>query len=210
MATYPAIPLSALGERFRERTQPLAPDDEDFEYAHAKLCEGMMLPFAQLAELVDPPDPLVPWEPLFNVDICPGWALPWLGQLVGVRVPSTMDPEDARIFIKELGAFARGSPDAIMAAAKFALTGSKNVFLRERDGGDAYHLEVVTLVSETPDPALVRQYVLLQKPGGITLGSRTTTAWDYQEMTTEYTGQKYKDVPADYPTYGDLVGGPLL
>jgi hypothetical protein len=210
MATYPAIPLSPLGERLRDRTQPLAPDDEDYEYAHAKLCEGMMLPFAQLAELVDPPDPLVPWEPLFNVDICPGWALPWLGQLVGVRVPSTMDPEDARIFIKELGAFARGSPGAIMAAAKFALTGSKTVFLRERDGGDAYRLEVVTIDSETPDPALVRQYVLLQKPAAIVLSARVVVGWDYQEMTTEFTGKKYSDVPTSYATYRNLAAGPSV
>ena len=205
----PDPPYSALGERLRERTQPLAPDDVKYDWAHAKLCEGMMLPFAQLAELVDPPDPYVPWEPLFNVDICPGWALPWLGQLVGVRVVTSLSEDDQRNMIKSLGAFARGSPDAIRAAAGFGLTGTKLVLLRERDNGDAYLLEVVTLVEETPDPALVHQLILSQKPGGIALTSQTVVGWDYQQMTLDYVGKFYKDVHAKYPTYGDLKGGPF-
>ena len=111
--------------------------------------------------------------------------------------------------IKSLGAFARGSPDAIRAAAGFGLTGSKLVLLRERDNGDAYLLEVVTLVEETPDPALVHQLILSQKPGGIALTSQTVVGWDYQQMTLDYVGKFYKDVHAKYPTYGDLKGGPF-
>lgn len=205
----PDPPYSRLGERLRERTQPLAPDDQHYDYAHAKLCEGMMLPFAQLAELVDPPDPYVPWEPLFNVNICPDWALPWLGQIFGVRVVASLPPDDQRQMIKELGAFARGSPDAIRAAARFGLTGSKTVLLRERDDGDAYLLEVVTLVDETPDPALVVRLVLSQKPGGIKLNTHAIVGWDYQQMTLTYVGKFYKDLPKDYPTYAVLKGGPF-
>src|SRR5262245_2084216 len=141
--TYPTDPLSQLGERLKERTQPLAPDDELYDYAHAKLCEGMMLPFEQLAELVDPPDPYIPWEPLFDVDLCPEWALPWLGQLVGVRLPAGLTEQQKRDVIKALGGFGRGGPKAIIDAIKITLTGSKTVTLRERDDGDPYKLEVV-------------------------------------------------------------------
>lgn len=207
--TAPPPPYSDLGDRLRERTQPLAPDDDQWDYAHAKLCEGMMLAFAQLAELVDPPDPYVPWEPLFDVNLCPGWALPWLAQLVGTRVPAGLSDDDARTFIKELGSFKRGSPAAIRAAAQFALTGTKTVYFRERDAGDAYRLEVVTLASETPDPALVLQYILTQKPAGIVLAGRTTVGWDYEAMTTYFTGKKYSQIAAEFPTYADLTGGGL-
>lgn len=168
-----------------------------------------MLPFAQLAELVDPTDPWVPWQPLFDVDLCPYWALPWLGQVVGVRVPRGLSDADARQYIKALGSFQRGSPGAIRAAAGFALSGTKTVFFRERDSGDAYRLEVVVLASETADINLVRQYVLTQKPGGIYLEVRTTTAWDYEQMTIHFVGKKYSDVPPEFPTYRDLMGGPL-
>lgn len=210
MTSPPVPPYSSLGERLRERTEPLAPDDADWGYAHAKLCEGMMLPFAQLAELVDPPDPLVPWEPLFNVDICPYWALPWLAQLVGVRLPGGLSDADARNFIKELGAFKRGSPDAIRAAASFALNGDNpSVFLRERDDGDAYRLEIVTLASETPDINLVIRYILTQKPSGIFLAARTTTGWDYQQMRTHFVGKVYSQVDDEFSTYQDLTGGLL-
>ena len=203
---------SPLGKRLQERTQPLAPDDHLYGWSHAALCEGMMLPFAQLAELVDPPDPYLPWEPLFDVDLCPGWALPWLGQIVGVRVPNGMSDDDARAFIKELRAFKRGSPEAIKSAAKFALTGSKTVTLHERDNGDAYALEVVVLTSETPSAALVAQYILTQKPAGIvfTLANVIVTpGWIYQDMTLHYTqvNKKYSGITSEFQTYTDLQLG---
>src|SRR3954467_8505956 len=116
---------SPLGQRLTERTQPLAPDDALYGYAHAALCEGMMLPFGQLAELIDPPDPLLPWEPLFDLAICPAWALPWLGQLVGVRLLGGLSADEARTFIRELSLHKRGSPGAIVPAAKFALSGNQ-------------------------------------------------------------------------------------
>lgn len=201
-------PYSPLGERLRERTQPLAPDDQLYNYAHAKLCEGMMLPFAQLAELVDPPDPYIPWEPLLNVDLCPYWALPWLGQVVGVRVPKTLSEADMRMMIKSLGSFARGSPGAIEAAAGFGLTGTKTVLFRERDAGDAYRLEIVVLERECADIALVRSLVLSQKPGGIVVDVHTIVGWDYQQMKTAFVGKVYSDVKTTYPTYDDLKTGP--
>lgn len=202
-------PYSELGERMRDRYAPLAPTDDQNGYAFAKLAHAMMAPFLQLAELVDPPDPYVPWEPLFDVDICPAWALPWLAQVVGVRITAGLSEADMRTMVKELGGFKRGTPEAIKHAAGLALTGSKNVWLRERDNGDAYRLEVVTLDTETPDLEALRLAVLWQKPAGIVMEARTTVGWDYQQMTTDFTGQTYADIPAVYEDYGELIGGPL-
>jgi hypothetical protein len=170
----------------------------------------MMLPFKELAELVDPDDPYVPWEPLFDVNVCPYKFLPWLGQIVGVRVPRGMPEDDARNFIKDLASMNRGSPEAIKQAIKYALSGSQTVILHERDAGDAYLLEVVTLDYETPDPALVIRYALTQKPGAIKFTNVVTAGWIYQDMTIHYgsTSKKYKDIPAEYTTYSDLQVGP--
>lgn len=198
-----------LGLRLRERTQPLAPDDAQYDYAHAHLAEAMMRPFQQMGEVLDPPDPHVPWEPLFNLAIAPDWVLPWLAQVVGVRLPNGLTPDQQRNAIVELAFLKRGSPGAIKTAAGLALTGTKQVWLRERDAGDAYLLEIVTKVNETPDMAAVYRSVLLQKPAGIAFTHRTTVGWDYQQMTIDFAGKKYSDVRPIYPLYSDLTGGPL-
>lgn len=194
--------LSPLGQRLRERTQPLAPDDATYGYAHAHLCEGMMLPFAQVAELVDPPDPYVPWEVLFDVDLCPYWALPWLGQCAGVRLSRGMSEADMRTAIKELGGAPLGSPQRIRAAIQLTLTGTKNVYFRERDGGEAYVLEVVTFIAETPDPAATQAAILAELPAAIKLQSRAVDHWDYQAMVAQ--GGTYRQQSAQYATYAQL------
>jgi len=201
--------LSSLGQRLRERTQPLAPNDADYEYAHAHLCEGMMLPFEQVAEIIDPPDPYHPWEVLFDVDVCPAWALPWLGQLVGVRVKRGMTEQEMRNYIKGLGGAPLGSPARIRAAIQVTLTGNKSVVFRERDAGEAYRLEVVTEDGETPDPEATRRAILSEKPAAIFLEYRTVVGWDYQEQTTK--GGTYAAQTAEYHTYSDLsLNEPIL
>ncbi len=194
--------LSSLGERLRERTQELAPDDHLYDYAHAHLCEGMMLPFLQVAEIIDPPDPYQPWEILFDADLCPVWALPWLGQIVGVRIPKNWSEQDQRDLLKGLGGFKRGSPGAIRSAIKLTLTGNKTVIFRERDAGEAYRLEIVTDESETPDLEKTRQAIAATLPAGILLVARTVVGWDYQGMQTA--GGTYAQQSLDYISYANL------
>jgi P2-related tail formation protein len=202
--------FTPLGERLRERTQYLQEDDAQYNYAHSHLCEGMMRAMAQTAELVDPPDPYPPWAPLFNVDICPAWALPWLAQVVGVRLPGGMSEVDQRNYIKGLSYLKRGTPDAILAAVRTQLTGTQTVWLRERDDGNAYRIEIIvrTVELRTTLQAVI-DAVKLQKPAGIVMSVRASDTWDYQEMTSDYIGKKYKDLPTTYPKYSDLTGGPL-
>jgi hypothetical protein len=128
--------------------------------------------------------------------------------VVGVRLPGGLSDTDARNFIKDLGPLKRGSPDAIIAAVKYTLTGNKTVILHERDNGDAYLLEVVTLTSETPDPAFKLRAIMAQKPAALKLTSRITDGWIYQDMSLHYTGKKYSDIPAEYRLYKNLTGGP--
>ena len=72
--------LSPWGERLRERTEPLAPDDAEHGYAHAHLSGAMAEALERVAEIYDPEEGL-PGSPLLDVDRCPDWALPWLAQL---------------------------------------------------------------------------------------------------------------------------------
>jgi hypothetical protein len=193
---------TSLGARLRERTQPLAPNDELYGYAHAHLCEALARMLEQVGDVFDPEGDVPPLAPILDVELCPDWALPWLAQLVGVVLPAGVDPDDARTLIADVAGFARGTPESLRAAAGLFLTGDKTVMFRERDptGADPpYTLEVVTVASETPDPAAVLRALLAQKPGGIVLNYRTVAGWDYQQMTTE--GGPYSALKTRFTTY---------
>jgi hypothetical protein len=203
---YPGggVAVSVLGDRLRERTAPLAPDDADYDYAHAKLCEAIMVMFAQVGDVWDPPDPAPPGAPLLDPELTPDWALPWTAQLVGVRLPAGATPDQARALIIGTSAWQRGTPAAIKLAAALFLTNTRTVFFRERDAGDPYALEVVTLASETPDPAQVEAAILTQKPAGIVLRYRALAgAWDYEQMTIG--GGTYAEQSAAYASYAHLA-----
>jgi hypothetical protein len=197
---------SPWGERLRERTQPLQPDDDQYGWAHAILCETLAQPFLQVAELADPEDPLPPWAPLFSVDLCPAWALPWLAQLVGARLPVGISEDDARTYILEVAGHRAGTSASMTTAVRNTLVPSDpdepaTVWFRERDGSP-YRLEVVTLTGETPDPAASLRALLAFKPGGILLEYRQVDGWDYQQMTTE--GGTYAQQTTTYTSYRNL------
>lgn len=198
----PAPELSALGERLRERTAPLAPTDAQHGWAHALLCEAIMVMGEQVADIYDPPDPIPPGAPLMDPELCPDWALPWLGQLVGAQLPAGATPEQARELISSVVGWKRGTPAALEAAAAMYLTGNKAVYFRERDGGDPYALEVVTLVGETPDPQATLAALMAQKPGGILLRYRTVAGQDWQAVKDS--GRTWRQARTHYAIWRDL------
>lgn len=203
---YDGPALSRWGERLRERTLPLQPDDHLYGWTHAILCESLAQPYLQVCELIDPPEPYGPWVPLFNVYICPGWALPWLAQLVGIKLPAGISDADARRAIKFSAGHNVGTVKAIRDALRATLVPANpptpaTVYFRERDGS-AYRLEVVTLDAETPDPELTYSVLVASIPGGLVLAYRHIEGWDYQAMTDQ--GGTYAEQSLQYATYADL------
>jgi hypothetical protein len=114
-----------LGARLRERTQPLAPTDAAHGWSHAHLCEALGVMLKQVAEVYDPDGDVPPLAPILDPTLCPDWALPWLGQLVGVRIPSGLTADEARRMILDVAGFKRGTPAAIEAAVSAVLTGAQ-------------------------------------------------------------------------------------
>jgi hypothetical protein len=194
-----------LGARLADRAGPLQSVEVDAQngYAFGNLCEGMMRPFEDIALLVDAEDGTSPWVPLFDVDLCPDWALPWLAQVVGVRLPAAVTGDQAREYIKTLSFEQIGKPETIRKVVQSQLTGDKTVYFRERDGGDAYALEIVTITSETPDAAAISRAILAAVPSGIIVRYRTVLGWDYQQMTTE--GGKYLALPPKFSSYKTMT-----
>jgi hypothetical protein len=201
MSAMPA--LSRVAERLRERTAPLAPDDEQHGWAHALLCGALAQAFEQVADIFDPPDPIPPGAPLLDVTLCPDWALPWLAQIVGVQIPNGAAPDQARALIADIAGWQRGTPGALRAAARaFLSTPTATVYFNERLANDAYRLGVLTLISQTPDPELVRRAIEAQKPGGIVLSYAAIDVQTYRALLTEV--DSYREARATWPTYRSM------
>lgn len=151
-----------------------------------------------------------PFSMMFDPDIAPIAALAWLGQFVGVAPErrSQYELEDTfyvrqRQRIKDHLGFERGTAGAMRAAAESYLTGNKTVLFRERDGS-AYHITVVTRVSETPDSGKVLRALTDLKPAGITLDYHTVVGRDFAEVLAA--NATFTAAAAAYPTFNDMRG----
>lgn len=196
--------LSAIADRLRERTEALAPNDDEHDYAHAVLCGALAQALEQVADVFDPPGDVPPGAPLLDVDLCPDWALPWLAQIVGVTIPQGATPAQARTLISEIAGWQRGTPASLTAAARaFLSSPTATVFFNERLAGDPYRLGIVTLASETPDPALVQRAILAQKPGGIRLDYTAIAGQTYRALLAEV--DSYREALATWSSYRDLL-----
>jgi hypothetical protein len=133
---------------------------------------------------------------VFDVDLCPVEALPYLAQFVGETLPTTASEADARARILGQPTRRRGTPAGITAACRDTLTGTRAVFFEERSAeacptDPAYGLMIRTNASETPDPAATEAAFRSNLPGGIILlyitsdspvintGTRTIDASDH-------------------------------
>lgn len=188
------------------RLWPQTLEDEANEWHLLRFCEALAYTlFEQVRSYVSDTDDMQGWEIIFNVDLCPPEALPYLAQFVGVHLEPSLTVEQQREKIKDRPAFRRGTPGAIESAVKKRLTGSKFVFIEERFEGKAYRLLVRTFTSETPDPAGTLSDIIEQKPAGIVLDYDDTIMKTYAEIKAE--NPTYADLKAK-GTYAEAIAGP--
>lgn len=127
--------------------------------------------------------------------------LPWLGQLVGARInPASSEQEQRDTITFATSGYRGGTRQAIIDAAKSALTGSQQVTLllhQKPSGGviiagSAWDLTIITRPSETPDPSAVLAAVVRKgvKPAGVTL-------WHYAYEAS------WADLMTDFPLWSD-------
>lgn len=95
------------------------------------------------------------WSAILDVNRCPTYALPWLGQFVGVRINQITNREQMRQTILAENAFVRGTAAAIEAAANAYMQPGFFVTLQERtafDGmtftEDAYAITITFVVAD--------------------------------------------------------------
>jgi hypothetical protein len=111
------------------------------------------------------------WVILFDPDLCPAEALPYLGQLVGEVPPMPVGlPEAAaREWIKDNPNARRGTAQSVFQAAQRKLTGSRQVSMFERYQGVVDQLAIRTNTTQTPDPAGTRADILSTLPADVVL-----------------------------------------
>jgi hypothetical protein len=123
----------------------------------------------------DPANDIVGWQALFDVDIAPMIALPWLAQCVGERLPVGIDVDAARDWIRLNPRWMRGTEQAIVNAVKRCLTGPATVQFGQRMHLDATVdvdcVAVLTYTSQTPDQGAVQRALRDNVPADI--------VWEY-------------------------------
>jgi hypothetical protein len=208
----PAPTLTTTGERLHDALSPLATEDEANGYALAHFLSALAAMFDEIADLSRDQDDGAPgWSPVFDPDAAPADFLPFLAQFVGVQLPPNLDEAGQRLRIKETDGFKRGTPTAIMGAARQHLVGpggdgwDATVYLIERHGSP-YAFTVTTLESETPDETKVLAALLEQKPAGLILSYSTIVGGDLQ--TLRDTHLDLAEIAADFTDLDDIRSDP--
>jgi hypothetical protein len=196
----PAPPTFA--DRLYAELEPFARLDES---GHLRIfCDAVATMFEPLATWVQDTDLYPGWSLLLDPDRTPPEALGYTAQYGGVRLQPGLSEDLQRQRIKSTDGMHRGTPAAVISAAQQSLTGQKRVILRERWDSisglpDPYYAEIITVTSETPDPAQVIRDVTPQKPAGLIFTYAVREVQDWEEMQT--THATWTAVEGAYPTW---------
>jgi hypothetical protein len=204
--------LTFTGQRIYDAVAPLAQVDDENAYALARFCSAIAKLLDQAVDVSRDQDDGTPgYGQLFDVDNVDSEYLPYIARFVGVRLPAGLTDEAKRLRIKQTDGFRRGTPNAIINAARQHLVGpdgtgaTASVDLRQRDGGP-YSYTVVTKLSETPDEPAVLAALLEQKPAGFLLTLTVISGGDYETLLVTHTD--YADVLATFTNYADVLSDP--
>jgi Phage tail protein (Tail_P2_I) len=207
--------VSNIAEEMYEGLEPLAYADNLNQWSLLHFCEAFIGKLQQVEDIVrdDQTIDAPGWSIVLDVDRAPYVGLPWLGQFVGVTTPEPMVGEtqaqhDARTraYIRATGGFNRGTPAAVVGAVQQYLTGTKSVFLIERDSS-AYHFIVRVRTSQaTVDAATFRRAIDEVKPAGLQYVFEMVPDWTYDELNAR--AATYNALDAMYSTYNQMEGAP--
>jgi len=154
----PKPTLKSFSQDLYDRVQPLNFADPTYDYPIAKLAQAFGMMF-QVVEDYGRDDPITGqpgWSVVMDISKCPNEALPWLGQFVGVRLPTGLTPDQQRAYIKDAPGWDRGTVAALKAAVSPYLAGNKSVIVRERfnqanpNVDSPGYFQVTTYANETP------------------------------------------------------------
>lgn len=145
------------------------------------------------------------WTILFDPDLCPSGALPYLAQYVGEILPLGLSEPLMREQIKDRPHSKRGRPQAMFQAAQKRLTGNRLVSFIERADGVVDKVRVITYTSQTPDPAGTLADIQSVTPADVILDYQTLSGQTWQAVKNTYA--TWNAVKAANLTWAQLATG---
>lgn len=188
--------VSSTAERLYAALGPMVTGDEARNWPLLRLCGVAMAPIADVEAFSADTDTQIGWGPILDPATCPARALPFLGQMVGAVVPIGADETTARAIVTHSPGLARGTPAAVIAAARLWLTGGQHVTLTERYGGSAYAVEVIVYTAEVIDLGSLTAQVKAALPAGFALTVTVLTGWLISDAETRYAAMTIAEVEA--------------
>lgn len=179
----------ATGEAFQRRSGPLL----------APIIEALCLPLVGPDELTAPT--AGGWPAAVDLEETPDPR--WLATITGTRLPAGMDDAQVRDYIRTRSSWSRGTPAAMLAAAREAYPAGRITFL-ERDGSPwKLTIQIYGAEATTADLARVKAAVEVHKPVGIVLDVARVVGATYAHMSAEH--GTYDDLAGDFATYDEMT-----
>src|SRR5690242_6226224 len=124
--TRPAV--GSTSEQLFDALGALGDADEDVGWHLLSFCDALCTGcgFEQLNTYVADRDDLPGWAAIFDPNLCPDEALPYLAQFVGVQFDPRLTETERRAALIAHEGWRRGTPAAMISAAQRTLTGGKN------------------------------------------------------------------------------------
>ena len=180
--------LEALGPALAEAAGPLLVD----------LVDALTAAAQDVADQVDAT--VEGWPTAFDLDETPTPG--WLATILGADVPFGLTPDDVRAYLRDRAAWRRGTPAAMLAAARQAYPTGLIVFV-ERDGSPwATTLRIYSAEATSEDQARVLAAATVHKPVGIILTVELVAGASYLHLQGE--AATYDALRALYPTYHEM------
>jgi Phage tail protein (Tail_P2_I) len=197
---------TSMGDRLYQHLLPLAWRDREHGFALLKFCRTIGQQMQEVEDVIRDTPEGPGWSAIVDINRVPDKYVDWLAQLVGVRLDPLWTYEQKILAIRDLTAWRRGTPRAIVAAAQQWLTGNKTVVLEEQFDGNAYRMNVITYTDETPYPAETERAVRRQKPAAILMMYFLTTGQDY--LALRINNADYAEVNTDFADYQSVRDNP--
>jgi len=195
--------VTAFADEIYAVLEPLTKAEPEHGYPLRALVRAIGSMFAQGEEAGRSQEGRPPYSQAWDVNRCPPWLLPFLGQAVGVKVTPGVSPEEQRAQIREEAAWKRGWLTTLITKVQTTLTGTKRVRVVERNAGP-WSLLIITNPEETPEPALTERVAKMWTPMGITPVSFTTSVQPIIDEGTRETDAATLDT-IDTATLADVT-----
>lgn len=179
--------VAATGEAFTDRAGAGFP----------LLVGALVSALQDIANLTDPATN--DWAGAFDLDTTP--APGWLGAITGTPVPNGLDLESTRAYVRNRPAWRRGTPGAILAAARAAYSRG-HIELLERNGSP-WRATLLVYGATELELEQIRVAAVEQKPVGIVLTVEAATGASYEHLRTFH--GTYAQLAAEFPTYDAMT-----